>query len=56
MARRKRTVGDFFQQQIGKLLGWLGMSLIIAYFLAWLIGTMIELMATGEMIDPLWFL
>lgn len=57
MARRRtRSIGDFFSQQIGKLLGWLGLSLVIAYAVAWVIGTLIELLATGEIVSPLWFL
>lgn len=55
MARR-RTIGRFASQQLSKLLKWIILCGTIAYVLAWFIGTIIELLAGGDIVSPLWVL
>lgn len=49
-------IGDFAERQAGLLFRWILTCLLIAWLASWLIGTVIELVAGGDFISPVWFL
>ncbi len=49
-------MNNFAWNQIGKLFRFLGMSVVVAYIVTWIAGTIVELIVNGELLSPIWLI